>query len=30
MLASTVLHEGRVWIEHREYQSYYYRVVVIY
>lgn len=30
MLVSTVLHEGRVWIEHREYESYYYRVVVIY
>ena len=30
MLASTVLHEGRVWIEHQEYESYYYRVVVIY
>jgi hypothetical protein len=30
MLASTVLHEGRVWIDHNEYQSYYYRAVVIY
>jgi hypothetical protein len=30
MLTSTVLHEGRVWIEYREYESYYYRVVAVY
>ncbi len=30
MLTSTVLHEGRVWIDPSEYESYYYRVVVVY